>query len=128
MNLHYETSGVRLSPPQARAIDTLLTRTALAHCAGVEDRIDLTEDVLTVESLGTWRWSSGELLLLQVLLFVLGEAAPPCDLSIVDEPNEAVVREVLGQLAADEAVQQDRLLSMPGSRRSPRASHVEGAS
>lgn len=111
MNLTYRTEGRHLSGPEFDAVSILLNASALSFCVGVDDRIDLTGRTLIVESLDTWRWSSGEELLLQVLLHLLGEESMPCDLSHLDEPNQIVVGQALALLHGGRAQQHEQLLA-----------------
>ncbi len=92
----------RLTPQEHAAVRHLLQRSALASCVGVEGRIDLSDDGdLTVQRLSDWGWSSGERVLIEVLLHILGEARWP-DIGKVDDHNRQVVREAMRLLALDE--------------------------
>ncbi len=100
----------RLTPPEHAAVRHILARSALADTPGRIGRLILTDDGdLTMQRLDSWRWCSGEVLLLDVLKFVLGEGRWP-DVSRLDEPNQQVVREAIRYLAEGEASAQARLL------------------
>ncbi len=95
----------RLTPPEHAAIRHILARSALADTPGRIGRLILTDDGdLTVQRLDTWRWSGGEVVLLDVL-----KGRWP-DISRLDEPNQQVVREAIRMLAEGEASAQARLL------------------
>jgi len=87
-----------LSVPQAVAVADVLSRSALALCPGVDGRVMLGDGVLMVSPHG-WSWSSGELVLLAVLVHICGDGPLP-DLARLDEPNREVVREALAGLVA----------------------------
>lgn len=88
-----------LTPQQHAGIKHLLRHSALATCAGVTGRIALTtvdgHHALTVAGLGEWRWSSGEHILLGVLLHIAGQTRAPRDTWKLDDRNRRVVSEAL---------------------------------
>lgn len=89
----------RLSATEHAAVRHLLDRSALASCAGIPDRVRLTDDGdLTVQGLADWRFSSGEWVLLEVLAHLLGEGRWP-DIDRLDDRNRQVVRESMRLLA-----------------------------
>jgi len=87
-----------LTVPQAVAVADVLSRSALGTCAGIDGRVALGDGVLMVSPHG-WSWSSGELVLLAVLVHIAGDGPLP-DLARLDEDNQAVVREALAGLVA----------------------------
>ncbi len=100
----------RLTPPEHAAVRHILARSALADTPGRIGRLILTDaGDLTMQRLDTWRWSSGEVVLLDVLKFILGEGRWP-DISRLDEPNQQVVRKAIGMLAEGQARADARLL------------------
>lgn len=94
----------RLSGPELRAVRHLLTRSALADTPGRIGRLQLTDDgdlYLARDLEDGWRWSGGELVLLDVVRFVVGEPVRWPDLSKIDDLNRQVVREAVRMLARE---------------------------
>lgn len=90
----------RLSRNEAAAVRHLLRRSALCTCVGVPDRVRLTEDDdLVIGDLADWRFSTGELVLLDAIRFIVGEPMRFPELSKVDDHNAQIVRESLRLLA-----------------------------
>ncbi len=102
-----------MTPPEAAAVKHLLRRSALADCHGTLGRLFLTNDdtAIVIRDLTGWGWSSGELVLIDAVRFVLGtDGVRWPDVSRLDEPNQQVVREAIRYLAEGEASAQARLL------------------
>ncbi len=82
------------------AVRHLLTHSALADCEGRHGRLVLHtnldgESALTVGDLHTWSWSSGEVVLLEVLMHLVGAGSMPSDPARLDDRNRRVATEAL---------------------------------
>lgn len=97
-----------LSPREAAATRYLLMWSALRHCDGVAGRIVLSTDVdgrttLQLHDLSSWGWSSGERVLVDVLLHIAGFGPDPqADLWRLDETNHLVVSEAMALLRGEQ--------------------------
>ena len=93
----------RLTEHERAAVRYLLQHSALADCVGTEGRVILDGHDLTLQRLDTWTFSSGELVLLDVLKFAIGEAVRLPDLDRLDEDNQRVCAEAFRLLVPNGA-------------------------
>ncbi len=106
----------RLTPAEHAAVRHLLVRSALADCPGTLGRITLTDDGdLTIQRVDDWRWSHGELELLEVLDHILGRGRWPT-FRHLDETNQLVAREAMRMLTDDAARSRERERTAGGVR------------